>query len=712
MLRSLILDIIERVNDLLFPLQAILKRVLPDHAEDKLRDAEYRKKTLVPLVDGMLVAQVPKAALVPDGMRRALIERMLALLIDDMLIPESDHVKSLASIEDPGLLAAAAAAELPESLPKDIDIGVRGITLEAPAADPAELRLQVQSHLGDAWSFGPLKGLPGFYHLTPPSEAHLSVSDAWESTRHLATLPHVIYAEPSIYQLPGAADMAARTDLAAPVAAAAGLSSWGMQDHNVRETETRPEWSLDLTKARDLWGDHQGKGILIGHIDTGYSHHPEVLPNIATASGYDTWDDDANAEDDLDSSFSDRLGTNLFIPLNPGHGTSTGSVIASPRGKQDGHDSPEHVTGTAPRATIVPIRATPTVVILPTGSQDEVAAGIMAAVERRVNVISMSLASPWYARPLEAAVQRALDAGVIVCSAAGNVPLKETWFTSVMYPAAFPGVISVAACDYHGRPWRDGCRGEGVTVTAPGTDVWRAKVERKRVWLSKKTVYTVGRSSGTSYAVATLAGIAACWLRHWTGHFGGRAAFIAHLGGRASAIPAAFAECLRQHEATAMTFPATTPADLPGYDPSKYPANHFGVGIVNAAELLKITPEAPPAAPAMILAAAAPSPQNAGAILAEIAHASGHNIHDLRRALAADLGLGPVELDAHLASHGRELLHHFATSAALRQRLDTLVAPPQVAAMAAAAGDLVPAVTLGRQLRTIASPSLAATLAQ
>jgi thermitase len=683
--------------------------VLPDHAEDKLRDPKYRKETLIPHVDGILVAQSPQTALIPPGIRRAVIERILTLLIDDILIPESEHSKSLAADEDPVLVAAVAAAELPEILPLDIGLGVRGITLEAPAADPLDLQSQAQAHLGEAWAFAPLSGLAGFYHLTAPSESRPTVGEAWEMTRRLGALPHVVYAEPSIYQLHGAADIATTAMGSAPVAAAAGLSSWGSQDHNVKETETEPEWSLTRTHAKALWGNHKGEGILIGHIDTGYSHHPEVLPNIDTASGYDTWENDPNAEDDLDPSIWDRLSTNLIVPPQPGHGTSTGSVIASPEGKQPGHNSTYGVTGTAPRATIVPIRATPTVVILPTGSQDEVAAGILAAVARGVHVISMSLGSPWNARPLEAAVRRALDAGVIVCAAAGNVVLKETWFTGVMYPAAFPGVIAVAACDYHRRPWRDGCRGDRVTVTAPGTDVWRAKATRKG-FLFKKTVLTVDRGSGTSYAVATTAGIAACWLRHWTGHYGGRAAFIQHLGGQASAIPTAFAECLRQHQATTMVFPNPAPADLPGYKPEDYPASHYGVGIINAEELLKITPTAPLAAPA-IAAAAAATGSGGGVILAELARATRHNIHDLRRALAAELGLDSAALDAHLANYGREMLHYFATSAALRQRLDSLMAP-QAPASAAAAFAAAPPVSLGRQLRALASPSLAAALPQ
>jgi hypothetical protein len=695
---------------LLAPVQAILKRILPDHAEDKLRDPEYRATVIVPLVDGILVAQVPQAAVVPRKIRRAIINRVLSTLIDDILIPEAEHMDRLAADEGPDIHAAAAAVGMPTPLPADAGLGVRSITIEAVGADPVKLERQVLGITGDDWTLAPLLHLEGFYQLRPSPSARPTVAEAWEISGALADLPAVDYAEPSIAQLLGAADLAATPDADAPVAAAAGRG-FGMQDHNVPETEQNPLWSLKLTEATALWDSHQGKGILIGHIDTGYSHHPEIYPNVDHARGYDTWDNDSNAEDDLDPSLWDRLRTNLFIPAQPGHGTGTGSIIASPQGKQAGHQGAHGVTGTAPQATIIPIRATPTVVILPTGSQDEVVTGILAAVDRGVHVISMSLGSPWGSRALKAAVAKALDAGVIVCAAAGNVVLKETWFTDVMYPAAYPGVIAVAGCDYHKRPWRDTCRGAKVVVTAPGTDVWHAQAEKKGIFF-KKTHFSTGRGSGTSFAVATTAGIAACWLRHWTDHYGSRAAFITHLGGHPSAIPAAFLQCLRQHSATPMVIPTTEPQDLPGYDPTKYHASQFGAGIIKADTLLQVQPTAP-AAPDIILAAASAET----GVLAELAHASGHSARDLRRALSADLELDDEDLDDYLDLHGRELLHHFATSAVMRQRLSTLVDPDQAlsaaaaAATAAAAHGQPPAVPalppLRQQLRAVASDSAA-----
>jgi hypothetical protein len=696
---------------LLQPARDILAQVLPDHAEKNVRNAKYRKRTLVPQLDAVLVAQVPEAALVPVETRRSCLERIVAILVEDLVpvdsdqVPLSHHRGGIARSSD------SSPAFRPE---RDLGLGVRGITVESTSDDREGLQRKLLEQVGQNWTFSDIQGLAGFYRLVPPSSRRPTVAEAWELSRKVGGIPGIRYAEPSIYQLHGAVDLAGDPD--APNALALfAASGWGSQDHEVAEAKADPEWSLEKTFAKKLWVNpkdgslHQGSGILVGHIDTGYTHHPEVNPNVDAARGYDTWDKDSNAEDDLDPSFWDRLRTNLIVPSQPGHGTGTGSVIASPVDSQVA--GLPGVTGTAPRCTLIPIRATPTVVILPTGSQDEVAAGIVAAVARGAHVISMSLGSPWYAHPLEAAVQLALREGVIVCAAAGNVVLKEDWFTGVTYPAAFPGVVAVAACDYHRRPWRDGCRGPCVAVTAPGTDVWRASAEKTGSWYTgHKTVYSVGQGSGTSFAVATLAGIAACWLRYWQIHFGGRDAFIQHLGGQVSAVPEAFRECLRSHQATPLDFPQSTPADLPGFDPSAYPRSHYGVGVVNAAELLKIVPRKPTMQP--MTNALACDEGTSGRILAELARVSGHSIHDIRGALAADLGFDSSALDARLKVHGRELIHHFATNGAMRRRLDVLVSPESLAIKSAvlAAAPHSPK-SLAHQLRGLASPGLKSDLA-
>jgi hypothetical protein len=113
----------------------------------------------------------------------------------------------------------------------------------------------------------------------------------------------------------------------------------------------------------------------------------------------------------------------------------------------------------------------------------------------------MSLGGPPSISVLKA-VKRARDAGLIVLAAAGNYVRTVSW------PARFDDVIAVAGCNAEKREWSGSCRGDSVDITAPAESVWCARINKK----DRKE--TVGQGNGTSYAVATLAGIAACWRAH------------------------------------------------------------------------------------------------------------------------------------------------------------------------------------------------------
>lgn len=113
------------------------------------------------------------------------------------------------------------------------------------------------------------------------------------------------------------------------------------------------EWSLKQTHVLDAWArffpgsSSPGEEIIIGHPDTGYRRHPEIIENLLIGQGYDFVDNDPDAEDEL------RHGP----LLNPGHGTGTASVIVSPKGPPRGSNSRVHaVTGIAPGAKLIPIR--------------------------------------------------------------------------------------------------------------------------------------------------------------------------------------------------------------------------------------------------------------------------------------------------------------------------------------------------------------------
>ncbi|HEX2221064.1 MAG TPA: S8 family serine peptidase [Candidatus Limnocylindria bacterium] len=242
-------------------------------------------------------------------------------------------------------------------------------------------------------------------------------------------------------------------------------------------------WALEKARVLQAWqlpprpgGQADGSGVVVGHPDTGYSRHPELYPaSLDLDLDRDVVDADDDAQDPM------RQGT-------VGHGTATGCVIAGRRAGQ--------LAGVAPGATLRPIRAIIDVVVVFGG---DVALAIDYARRTGSHVISMSLGG-LFLGGVRDAVNAAVEDGCIVMAAAGNV---WPW---VVEPANYPSCIAVAATNANDQKWVDSASGHQVAVSAPGESVWTA------VW--RGGTADVERRSGTSYAVAHVAGIAALWLAH------------------------------------------------------------------------------------------------------------------------------------------------------------------------------------------------------
>lgn len=239
-------------------------------------------------------------------------------------------------------------------------------------------------------------------------------------------------------------------------------------------------WALDRIHAQQAWAfsdsagrPARGRGIVIAQPDTGVARHAE-LSGVTLAGGYDVLADDPDPTDPLGG-------------LNPGHGTGTASVVVSPVTLQ--------VSGSAPEATHMPIRAVRSVVQV---SQVSVAAAIGRAVDQGAHVITMSLGGiPTSA--LQRAVNRAVAGDVIVLAAAGNC------VRSVVWPARYVECIAVAGTNAADQMWKGSCRGPAVDVAAPAQNVYKAEASGPAV---------VSQGQGTSFAVALTAGVAALWLAH------------------------------------------------------------------------------------------------------------------------------------------------------------------------------------------------------
>jgi len=418
----------------------------------------------------------------------------------------------------------------------------KGVTNEASAR--AVIRRALP---GRSWTITALNLRTGEFEAALRKGRRLAPAGAWDAAYRLRRQAEIVYAEP-LFELPN------DEQFVPPARQGRQARSAGGGDDDPG-TEASYEWSLNAQKVPLAWAMFgprpPGGGIVVGHPDTGYTTHPEIVgPRLLVTDGYDFEDGRADPTDPLEGG----------LLRHPSHGTSTSSLIMSGQGVPAGSPGPAFVSGTAPGASLIPIRTTASVVLW---SMSRLTKAVRYAVARGAQVISISLGGPVPSTALHNAVREAEEHGVIVLCAAGN----QVRF--VVFPAAFDEVIAVAASAIGDKPWPGSCRGPAVDITAPGASVWRARTELK----NGAQQYRVERGSGTSYAVAATAGVAALWLSYH-----GRGALIARYG--RSRLAGVFKQLLQQ-----------TCRKVPGWD-----TNDFGPGIVNAKALLEADlPAAPPA---------------------------------------------------------------------------------------------------------------------
>src|SRR5205823_14781620 len=124
---------------------------------------------------------------------------------------------------------------------------------------------------------------------------------------------------------------------------------------------------------------------------------------------------------------------------------------------------------------------------------------IRCAAGQGARVLNTSSPGARYSAALETAVQAAQDKGALVVAAAGNAGNGDN---AVNYPAAFEGVLAVAAIDDHDQLASFSQRQPYVALAAPGVDV------ASTAWAGAgRGLYA--SQSGTSIAAPYVSGAAA-----------------------------------------------------------------------------------------------------------------------------------------------------------------------------------------------------------
>lgn len=225
-------------------------------------------------------------------------------------------------------------------------------------------------------------------------------------------------------------------------------------------------WGIARVKAPAAWATSRGKGVKLVVIDTGIDMtHPELAGIIK--GGWNAISTAATFNDDN------------------GHGTHCSGTIAA-------KDDDKGVVGVAPQIDLYGVKVLDA---NGSGTFDDVIAGMLWAVEHKMEVASMSLGASSGNPALADAVEAMRKGGVILIAAAGNSG------GSVGYPAAYPGAIAIAASDSKDKLASFSSRGPEVAVIAPGVDV--------------KSTYMGGgydTMSGTSMATPHVAGLTALYV--------------------------------------------------------------------------------------------------------------------------------------------------------------------------------------------------------
>jgi subtilisin len=178
-------------------------------------------------------------------------------------------------------------------------------------------------------------------------------------------------------------------------------------------TVDNPDWGVKRIKAPDVWETTKADGIKIAVIDTGIDYNHKDLQG-RYAGGYDTANDDTDPYDDH------------------GHGTHVSGIVST---ALDGAG----LVGVAPGGQILAVKA---LGADGSGYISDVVEAVDWAMNNGSQVMNFSLGTTYDSQTLEDKLNEAAAKGIVLVAAAGN-----TSGGSLLYPAAYGSVISVAATD-------------------------------------------------------------------------------------------------------------------------------------------------------------------------------------------------------------------------------------------------------------------------
>jgi len=176
----------------------------------------------------------------------------------------------------------------------------------------------------------------------------------------------------------------------------------------------------------------------IAHVDTGYYRSHDTTPEHVLR------DLERNfVEGDADQNSAEDPDNRVLLIDNSGHGTGTIGILAGKAATAGGIP-----LGGAPDAEILPLRVSDRVVLLRTSA---LARALDYAVAKQCDVVTLSMGGV-PSRAWGEAVDKAYEAGICICAAAGN-HIGITPPHTLVYPARYSRVIAVCGVMADGRPY-------------------------------------------------------------------------------------------------------------------------------------------------------------------------------------------------------------------------------------------------------------------
>ena len=288
---------------------------------------------------------------------------------------------------------------------------------------------------------------------------------------------------------------------------------------------SHPDSDLGIKNVITQWEANITKNLVIAVVDFGLDYnHPDIVDSIA----YNSAECDRNGplyknpfrpKEDRDGNGhkGDCLGWSFVDEDNQqghndpmddvGHGTHLAGIIAAKKNNGLG------ISGVSNRLKILPIKVMHRKQNISSDSKgnsftDKVAQGILYAIDRKVDVINLSLGWPSSLdhQHIRQAIAKAIQEGIIVVAAAGNNKHSRP-----IAPCSYPGVLCVGSSRADKKISHFSNFGAHVDLVAPGDHILGpfplAAHNRDRANIFNVLGYEI--KSGTSQAAAYTSAVAA-----------------------------------------------------------------------------------------------------------------------------------------------------------------------------------------------------------